>query len=372
MSGARRRRILHAVRQYLPSVGGLEAYVAQLTARQMRHSDVEILTLNKVFDQPETLPAQEVVDGVPVTRAPFIGRRKLFYPFLDAKRFGDFDLIHIHAADQLLDLVASNARSRGIPYFVVSHGLFFHTRDYHALKKIYLRRITRRALLGADAVFAVSGNDQAIMREVGVESVLLRNPIEPLPESADAGDELVFIGRLSKNKRVDLLLDFLAALKAQGHVTTLHVVGSDTEGAGPTLEARAAELGVGDAVRFHGFVSSDGLAALLDQCRYVVSASEYEGFGLSIVEAMSAGLTPFLQDNAAFRETHERSGLGALTDFADPAAAAAAFLAMIARGQPDDRAKARDFGLTHSWDAVEETIETHYAAALSRRETTPA
>ena len=362
-------KILHVVRQYTPSVGGLEAYVAQLADRQKRHSYVEILTLNRVFDVDERLRAVEVIDGVMVTRVPFVGHRKMFFPMVEIDFFKQFDIIHFHATDQLLDVGAFFARRLGIPYFVVSHGLFFHTTNYMQAKQFYLKNVTRRALVNADAVFAVSGNDQRVMGEVGVESVLLRNPIEPLPE-VECGSDLIYIGRLSPNKRVDRLIAFFARLREKfppAETVKLHIVGSDTEGLGDKLLTQAQELGVAENVRLHGYISRDALIELLPQCGFKVSASEYEGFGLSVVEAMSAGMIPFLQRNAAFEETYERSGLGALASFEDLDGAVDAFLSMAADVTPEHRRKARDFGLSHSWENVERTIQGHYEIALASK-----
>lgn len=365
---AQRRRILHTVRQFTPSVGGLENYVAQLTQRQRRHSDVEILTLNRLFRSAETLPATETIDDVLVRRVPYVGRAKMFFPFLDRRLFENYDVIHMHAADQLLDLGAAQARRLRKPHFIVSHGLFFHTPAFTTIKKVYLRRITRKALLGADAVFAVSSNDLNTIRSVGVEATLLRNPIEPFPLAPVEGQDLIFIGRLSENKRVDRLIAFLAALRPSRPDIALHVVGADTEGAGAALAAAAARLGVAEHVTFHGYISREALTALLARCRYVVSASQYEGFGLSVVEAMSAGLIPFLEANDAFEELWRLSGVGSLTAFDDLERAVADFTALAATVGREDRERARAFGLSHSWDDVEATIEAAYAKALEARQ----
>ena len=362
-----KRRILHTVRQFAPSVGGLESYVAHLARRQSQHSDVEVLTLNRLFRGDEQLPANEIIDGVRVRRVPYVGRSRMFFPIFDPSILADYTLIHIHAADQLLDLVAFHARRMDIPYFIVSHGLFFHTPRYLAMKKIYLRGITRRALTRAEAVFAVSRHDQKRINSIGVNAVLLRNPIDPFPFVENEGDDLIYIGRLSENKRIDKLLDFVAALGSNHAHVKLHIVGADLDGARARLEAYASRLGLGDRVRFHGYLPRDALIKLLPECRYVVSASRYEGYGLSIVEAMSAGLTPFLQRNDAFEETLGQSGVGVLTSFDDPARAAADFAALAAQSNATDREIARSYGLRQSWDDVEARIEEAYADALARR-----
>lgn len=359
--------MLHVVRQYLPSVGGMEAYVEQLCARQRRHHAVCVLTLNRLWDSRERLPRVQRLAGVPVVRVPFYGYRQLFAPVVSPAFLRRFDVVHVHCTDQLLDWTHLAARLVGARYVVTSHGLFFHSNSLRRIKHWYLSRITRPALRRADAVFAVSGNDQARMKAVGVDSELLRNPIEPIEGATAAGRDLLYLGRLAPTKRVELLVPFLARLHERGTRVALHVVGSDTEGVGERVRRAAAEWRVADAVRVHGFLDRAALARLAADCGFIVSASGYEGFGISVLEGMSVGLLPVMHDNAAFRETHALSQVGLLTDFDQPAAAADAFLAWSATVGARDRRRARDFARQHSWDRVAAAIARSYAACLNER-----
>lgn len=361
--GGKGLRILHVVRQYTPSVGGLETYVEQLVERQARAHRVHILTLNRVFAQPARLSRLERIYHAPVHRVGFVGGRQFFAPFLNPLWLRKFDIIHIHATDQLLDVIHLARLVGAPPYVVTSHGLFFHTTSLRRIKEIYLRAITRGALKGAAKVLAISRNDAATMARVGVESELMRNPIEPFGGPIAQGRDLIYIGRLSENKRVGHLIDFLAAARRADPQLRLHVVGGDAEGLGAGLERRAGERGVAEAVTFHGYVERAQMEALCEAARYVVSASRYEGFGISLVEGMSKGLIPVVHDNAAFRETIELAGVGLLTDFDDPEHAAAAFLAWRDGVSRDDQERARAFALTHSWDHVVERLEEIYASA---------
>ncbi len=364
-NGARRLRVLHVVRQYAPARGGLETYVEQLTARQRRRHHVHVLTLNKVFGTDDTLPRFERLDGVPVHRVGWRGTRQFFTPFLSPGWFKKFDIVHMHCTDQLLELVALARSLGGPPYVVTSHGLFFHTESLRRAKEAYLRGVTRFSLKGASAVLAISGNDADIMAKVGVKSELMRNPIEPFAGPLATGEDLIYIGRLSQNKRVELLIDFMAHVRRVDPGAHLHVVGGDPEGLGDGLRQRAWDAGVADGVTFHGFVSREQAEDLCARSRFIASSSRYEGFGLSIIEGMSKGLIPVVHDNAAFRETVELAGMGLLTDFHHPEAAARDFLAWRASDAPMDRAGARAFALTHSWDHVAARLEEIYADALA-------
>jgi alpha-1,3-mannosyltransferase len=362
----RRLRVLHVVRQYHPSTGGLENYVAELVRRQAVLYDVTVLTLDRVFDVEGRLPAREVIDGIPVVRMAFRGRRKLFLPSLDLGFLRSFDLIHVHATDQIVDCLALLGLTGLPPFVLTTHGLFFHTEDLRRVKEIYLRTISRLTLPRAREIFAVSGNDQAILAGVGIASTLLRNPVVPYGDGLAEGRDFLYVGRISPNKRIHLLVDFMAELKRRGEDGRLHVVGGDTEGLWPGIADRIAAAGVGDRVERHGFMAQDELAALALRCGYAVSASRYEGYGLSVVEAMSVGLLPVVQANAAYRETIGLAGCGLLTDFSDPASAVSDFLSWRGDGaSPATRRQAVAFARTQSWASLVEVVDASYRRALS-------
>ena len=98
------------------------------------------------------------------------------------------------------------------------------------------------------------------------------------------------------------------------------------------------------------------------------SASSYEGFGLTAVEAASAGLYPVLSDIPAHSRTRERLGYGTLTDFASSEAAAcfveqARAGAMTVPSGPSREEALRSFG----WAEAAGQIEEIYNRSLGNR-----
>ena len=88
-------------------------------------------------------------------------------------------------------------------------------------------------------------------------------------------------------KRVDLLLDAVAHLRAEGWDLTLDVVGDGRYR--PALEARAADLGLGDAVAFHGQVTHARTKELLAVADVFALCSDTEGLSRALVEALYSG-----------------------------------------------------------------------------------
>jgi len=357
-----RLKVLHVVRQYPPSTGGLENYVQELSRRQAEKHDVAILTLDRVFGQKERLPRSDRQGDVRIVRIPFIGWRRLFLPFVKRSFVKQYDIIHVHAADQLLDILSLMNLGVDSKLFMTTHGLFFHTENLAEVKRMYLKSITRWSLGRHRAVFAVSGNDAKTLKEVGVESVLLRNPIVPMGDFICEGKDLLYVGRISPNKRIDALIEFMARLVPQNPGIRLHLVGGDTENMWPQLAELVRAKGLEDSVLYHGFLNNEDLASLARTCGFTVSASRYEGFGLSVVEGMSVGLLPFMHENAAFQETHALSGVGRLTNFDDPEGAARDFVAWLPTVRRQDREIAATFAHKQTWNSVCDVYENYYGA----------
>ncbi len=106
------------------------------------------------------------------------------------------------------------------------------------------------------------------------------------PDFSDDSILLITVGRLVSRKRVDDLIDAVAHIDDER--VRLIVVGD-----GPMrgeLEAQARDRGVEDRVSFAGFVSEERKWQLLAASDVYVSATSHEGFGISFLEAMEAGL----------------------------------------------------------------------------------
>jgi len=95
------------------------------------------------------------------------------------------------------------------------------------------------------------------------------------------------VGDIDDNKRQDLAVRALRALKDRGIAAELTLVGREVRGFGDTVRAVAAELEVAEQVTFSGF--AEDVSAALRDIEVVVLPSELEGIPTSILEAMSAG-----------------------------------------------------------------------------------
>jgi glycosyltransferase involved in cell wall biosynthesis len=104
---------------------------------------------------------------------------------------------------------------------------------------------------------------------------------------------LLVVGRVSGNKRIDLMIDALAQLIAEGEDFHLLIVGDKESNPSARvvtakLQAQALQLGLGDRVTFTGHIAN--LVPYLHLAEALILPSQYEGFGVPLLEGMAAGL----------------------------------------------------------------------------------
>jgi len=127
---------------------------------------------------------------------------------------------------------------------------------------------------------------------------------------------LLFVGRLGREKNVDLLLEALTLAQVPAR---LAIAGDGPER--ETLEARANELGLGDRVRFLGAVDRAELPDYYASADAFVFASVSETQGLVLAEAMAAGAPVIAVDTPVVRDVV--GGEGRLVESSAQAFAAA-------------------------------------------------
>jgi glycosyltransferase involved in cell wall biosynthesis len=132
--------------------------------------------------------------------------------------------------------------------------------------------------------------------------------------ASDAGHAseptIVTASRLVPYKRVDLVVRALAKLAPDHPGVRVRIVGQGPER--ERLEQLAEELGVSSRVEFVGYVPvHDDVLKIIANASVFVSASEIEGFGISVVEAAAVGVPFVISDIPVFREV-TKDGTGGL------------------------------------------------------------
>lgn len=240
------------------------------------------------------------------------------------------------------------------------------------------RSVITRAAREADAIVVPT---QAVADDL-VRHVSLRQPPVVVGEGASAaltpgsdgdaraaaldlprGDYLVTLATLEPRKGLDVLLRALAAPGAPQ--VPLLVVGQAGWGA-VDVDALATESGVAPRVRLMGRLSDPDLAVVLSGAAALVAPSRAEGFGLPVLEAMTAGVPVVSSDAPALAEV----GGGATTTVpvGDSAALGAALGELLS--SPSRRAAAATAGRLRaadfSWAKTARELWVLYRELLDR------
>jgi glycosyltransferase involved in cell wall biosynthesis len=211
-----------------------------------------------------------------------------------------------------------------------------------------VQRLDRVALAEARSVFATSRNvADRLERSTGIVAEVMPHPPQELAYRCDEyGDFVLSVGRLDRAKRIDLILDALAAEPALRCV----VAGEGPDR--PRLEELARRHGLNGRVTFAGRVSEGELADLYARCLAVYYAPVDEDFGMVPYEA-------FLAEKPVITTTDAGGPLEIVADrrtglVCEPRAAALAEACAWLRVHPED---AKAWGLAGkaiaervSWD----------------------
>lgn len=175
---------------------------------------------------------------------------------------------------------------------------------------------------------------------------------------------LLYLGRLKRYKRVDLVIDALAHLRESGSRVRLVVAGDGDHR--PELERRVRDRGLDAQVQFEGVVSEERKRELYHQAWIHVLTSEKEGWGLSVVEAGACGTPSVASDSPGLAEAvkHEQTGL--LVSHGDARVLAAALARLL--NDHEERARmgveARKWAESLTWDRT--AVETLQVLELAR------
>ena len=328
-------RILQLVQTLDPRVGGVAPAVLALSrGLAVRGHKVEILVLDD-SNGPWLADIDLTVHPLGTGSTNYRYSTKLM-PWL--RQHGDnYDCVIVHGLWQYVSFAAWRRYARtSTPYFVFPHGMldpwFKRTFPLKHLKKwLYWPWAEYRVLRDAAAVIFTS-EEERLQAQQSFWLYRCREKISPLGINAPAPlsvqptqkflgqfpisrDQkvLLFLGRLHPKKGCDLVIDAFRKLNPAN--TVLVLAGPDQIGWEKELCARAEDL----PVVFAGMLQGELKQAAFGRADAFILPSHQENFGMSVVEALAAGLPVLISnrvniwreveaDHAGYVETDDLSG----------------------------------------------------------------
>ena len=364
--------------------GGVETNVREVT-RRLRASgeDVEVYA-SDLYDEARWERRSNyapVVDGVPVHRFPV---RKRLIPgltmpmmvgLIDALSESGADVIHAHSHryGHVLEAAAVADRLR-IPLVVSTH---YHPADRREppMKRGLLRM--QDALFGmtayrvARALVVQTDREAALIRHFapaeklrtiapGIDLASWSTPEADRADGLDLPDEFfLFVGRIASSKGLATLLDALARLEPSVR-RPLVLMGRDW-GERAHLEAQADRLGISDSVRFLSHVEEASVyRGVIRRARALVLPSEWEAFGLVLLEAMAAETPIVATAVGGVPDVLEDGRAGRLVPYGDAVALSGALRLVLEDVRETDRLRAAASERVRGFD-WSVTVERHRA-----------
>ncbi len=340
--------------RYPPAMGGAETHVHEISSRfRKRGHEVKVFTT----DLDTEFPFKKLEDS----RDPdWVVRRKAYNPFPFhyvvapgmVKDVGaDLDIVHAHSYGYFqTNLSSFVAGMKDVPLVISPH--------YHppwtmiggsgrmAARKVFDRYAAPFLLSRADVIVNVSHAERRQMDGIvpkGVKRVVIPNGIDltafsPIPDGKAfretygiEGPMLLYTGRLAQNKRLEHVIETLPTILKEFPDLTFVAVGTDNGMLEPWTKL-AKTTGVLDRVKFIDFVPYDVLVDSYGAADVYVLPSDYEAFGIVLLEAMAAKCPTVVSKVGGVTDVVDDGRTGYLYEYANVEMLAEKVLALLADG----------------------------------------
>ncbi len=312
-------KVAQLTTRYPPAPGGVERHVVEIAPRlAARHYRVDVYTseLYREFPWerlPPSVPREETTPYGAIHRLRVWSMPgELHYTFFRGLHAAlDRDrpqLVHAHTyGTHQVAIARRHYRRHGTPYVLTAH---FH--PIWSIEGGWLRRRIRAfydgwlagpAIRDARALIVQTRAEEQLVRSLGLplpptvvvppgygpRSGELADPADFRARSGISDPFVLFVGRLASNKGLLDLLEAFALLAPRDPAAQLVLIGEDG-GMRAALADRARELGLARRIHFLGHVEDPRLVdSAYRGARVFVLPSEYEAFGLVLLEALAQG-----------------------------------------------------------------------------------
>lgn len=291
---------------------------------------VDVTVFTTSADGKRELPSGVTVDpaiaGLDVryfSRAPSL--KGFFYSrdlgIACSRHLRDFDIVHISTVWTYPSNVAARTSSAlHVPYVVSPHGMLMPYALAHGRlkKKVYMRFFEKENLDRARILHCTSNIEESDLKALGVAG---RSAVIPCGVEIDKFSNMpprglfrqvyrieqddrviLHLGRLHRIKGIDILLDAFERVTRDRPDTHLILAGEDEQKMGKRIETWARLRGIAQRVHLTGMLDESRKLAALADADVFVMASHSENFGMSVAEAMAAGLPVLVSSRAGISE----------------------------------------------------------------------
>jgi glycosyltransferase involved in cell wall biosynthesis len=201
-----------------------------------------------------------------------------------------------------------------VPMVLTIHDVSFaaHPEWFSPREGLRRRVLTRLAARRASRIVTVSDfSKQEIVRHLGVladKVDVIYSGVRPIADGSMArtsDDPLVlYVGSIFNRRHVPELIDGFTRMAARHRSARLELVGDNRTHPWVDIDALIAHSPAAARIRARAYVSDAELAALYGKASALAFLSDYEGFGFTPLEALSADIPPLVLDTPVAREIY--------------------------------------------------------------------
>ena len=275
--------------------------------------------------------------------------------------YGTPDIVHAHG--YVAGSAALEMTDQEIPVVVTEHNSAFvrglAESDLETATDVFTR---------ADAVISVSEFlAEHIRSACDVDIQVIPNPVDEGLFTLDGDDkqrdQVLCIAGLETIKRVELAIDAFELIREKHDDLKLTIIGDGPER--KNLERYAARPGMEDCYHFTGMLAKDEIVAYLQRARLLLSTSDIETFGITLVEALMCGVPVVCTPSGGVSE------IVAVTEgkvSEDHSAEGIAEAAGHILAQPTNTRRLHEMATSHfSYETVGKQITTLYNKAIEAK-----
>ena len=292
--------ILFAVNAYPPEIGGAELAAKQIVDILLKKHKVTVITRKINKKRPKY--KEKIIEFKTKTSYAFMPNLKNFLAD------NEFDLyISFGFGKHFFDSIGKFCKKNNFPGIAIFTG-GFHTSKNIFFKKFYEIIMAKSSIMNYNKIIVATKKEKKYWEDTfniskaktiviphnlpnnyskfKKTNVLKRNKLE-------SNNYIFYIGRLAKNKRPDILIK---AYDQSNSKLDLVIAGKSTK------DNDLMNLSKNPKIKFLGEVNDDEKKDLMKNCKFSVFPSEYESFGLVILEAVKFGKPILLSNIWAFKE----------------------------------------------------------------------
>jgi alpha-1,3-mannosyltransferase len=276
--------VIHLVRIFRPNIGGMETIVENIVLKQIEQKlNVCVITTNYTRDKI----SDDYVEDFKVIRLNHFNIKNNLLP-KEIPKYISTNILHVHGMDFFVDFISLFIRYN--KKIISPHGGFFHTNNLLLFKKVYFALISKLLYRNSNA-YCISYNDVDLTKKFSKSSTYMGCGFISRETMSNGGNQIIIFGRIGKNKRVDNSIQFAINLFNDSEI---NIIGHD--------EIDLMKNYINEKkVNYHGVVGDNQFDSIVQKSGFFIFLSEYEGLGMSLIEALDMGLRCIVSNIESFR-----------------------------------------------------------------------